>query len=193
MYTGMKNYLRYSEVLNPEQMANFMQRYYEGMFDAMQLFGALSVQFEGGAVLAVYPADDGLSMSKEVRLWRAATAVRQASQRLKVSFDRRFERMGLPLFETSMALHTGVVQIIGVGTVDDGQKFPVPIGDTINVVREIFQKMQHRWDVTASVEVVQGLRQVAKIADRHVIHLPPRLGTLDVCELEEVASVLEGA
>ncbi|MEN9886667.1 MAG: hypothetical protein RL758_1245 [Pseudomonadota bacterium] len=192
--TGMRGYLRYAEVLNPEQMGNFMQRYYEGMYDAMQLFGARAVQFRAGSVLGVFPADEeALTMTKEVKLWRAATAVRQANNRLKTSFDRRFSRMGLPLFETAVALHAGLVQVISVGSVDDGDKQIVPIGDTINSAWEIFDKMLHRWDITASVDVVHGLRSVATVADRHVVHASPRLGTLDVCEMEELSTQLEDA
>jgi CheY-like chemotaxis protein len=186
LYTGMKNYLRYSEVLNSEQLGNFMKRYYEAMLDAMQLFGASSVQFYGGAVLAVFNTeDDSISTNKEVRLWRAALAVRQAGQRLKTSFDKRLERMGLPLFETSVAMHTGLVQMIRVGSISEGASHIVPIGDTVNAVREMYKKMQHRWELTASVELVQGLRDVAAVTERTIIYVPPRQSPLDVCQLEE--------
>jgi DNA-binding response OmpR family regulator len=184
LYAGMKHFLRYAEALTQEQLADFVHRYYQTCVDTVELFGVSALQFYGEGMLAVFTAEnDTLSVTHQLRAWRAAQGLLNASNRLKTSFDKRLYRLGLPLFETSVSMHEGVVQMVRVDGLTGKAAAAVPVGDPVNVVKEINKKQSGLWQISASKLVADKLTEVARQGQKAVISTPPRLDPLAVCEL----------
>lgn len=187
LYAGMKHFLRYAEALTQEQLADFVHRYYQTCVDTVELFGVSALQFYGEGMLAVFTAEnDTLSVTHQLRAWRAAQGLLNASNRLKASFDKRLYRLGLPLFETSVSMHEGVVQMVRVDGLTGKAAAAVPVGDPVNVVKEINKKQSGLWQISASKLVADKLTEVARQGQKAVISMPPRLDPLAVCELVAV-------
>jgi DNA-binding response OmpR family regulator len=184
LYFSMKHFLRYAEVLSQEQLADFVHRYYQTCVDTVELFGVSALQFYGDAMLAVFTAEnDTLSVTHALRAWRAAQGLINASNRLKASFDKRLYRLGLPMFETSVSMHEGVLQMIRVDGLTGKAAAAVPVGDPVNVVKEINKKQSVLWQISASRELAEKLGSVARVGQKAVINMAPRLDPLAVCEM----------
>jgi DNA-binding response OmpR family regulator len=189
LYTGMKHFLRYAEVLTDEQVGDFVQRYYQTCVDTVELFGASALQFYGDGMLAVFAADnDTLSVNHHLRAWRAAMGLLNAGNRLKASFDKRLYRIGLPLFDTSVSLHEGLIQMVRVDGLTGKAAGAVPVGDAINVVKEINRKMCNLWQVSASKQVADHLTEIARTGQKSVLNMSPRVDPVAICELVALPS-----
>lgn len=181
---GIKQYLRYSEVMNPDDIGQMMHLYFESMLDAVELFDPSAVRLANTGIMAVYvDGESGSSVSKEQRVLKAASACMTSATRLRLIFESKLSALGLPPLEICAAMHSGGAVMLGVSSVANPKVISVPLGDAINVTQEIYRKMSPQWKVTCSRDLAERLGANVKMGEEKVIDVPPRQQSLAVCEV----------
>lgn len=112
LLTDVRGFTQVCEHLSPEQTIAVVNRYLEGIINAIQGHQGIIVDFLGDAALAFF---DTLDQPVEQAVRRAlccSLEVRQASQ----DFNRQARREGLPELATAIALNAGEVVVGNIGS-----------------------------------------------------------------------------
>jgi class 3 adenylate cyclase len=112
LLTDVRGFTQVCERLSPEQTIAVVNRYLEGIINAIQGHQGIIVDFLGDAALAFF---DTLDQPIEQAVRRAlccSLEVRQASQ----DFNRQARQEGLPELATAIALNAGEVVVGNIGS-----------------------------------------------------------------------------
>jgi len=131
MMADMRNFTSVSEKMEPEEVINFLNRYFARMIDVVQRFDGIIVDFYGDSILVFF---DGVSKDVDAR---AADAVKCAidMQVEQADFMTEVRAEGLPELKIGVGIHTGEVIVGNIGTATRA-KYGV-VGSNVNLVARI--------------------------------------------------------
>jgi adenylate cyclase len=148
--TDAERYTALGELLEPRELASFMNRYYAAVFEPIRRHGGVISDVVGDAALAIWVASDA-SDSRRLRQssCEAACDVATAIER----FNGSDVKLRLP---TRVGLHSGPMALGNVGAMDH-YEYAV-VGDVVNTASRI-QGLNKTFGtrVLASEDVVSGL------------------------------------
>lgn len=148
--TDAERYTALGEVLEPRELAAFMNRYYAAVFEPIRRHGGVISDVVGDAALAVWVAKDASDSQSLRRLGcEAACDVAVAIER----FNAADARLRLP---TRIGLHSGPIALGNVGAMDHFEY--AVVGDVVNLTSRI-QGLNKTLGtrLLASEDVVAGL------------------------------------
>jgi adenylate cyclase len=126
LFTDAESYTPLSERLDPEQLTQLMNDYYEAIFRPIKEHKGLVLQVVGDSVLAIWSAphpDDRLKKAAR----NAAIAIHQAVQEFN-------SRAAYPL-PTRIGIHAGEILLGNIGAMDHFEYRPV--GDIVNTASRL--------------------------------------------------------
>lgn len=126
LFCDLRGFTPVAASLEPPQVRDLLDRFYEYAVAAIHRFGGTVMQFVGDEVFAVFGAPIRSGTAPE-QAARCALALQREVGRL----DDELAGSGLPAVRFGVGLHRGTVVAAHVGTVDRRQ-YSV-IGDTVNV------------------------------------------------------------
>ncbi|MEW6571110.1 MAG: adenylate/guanylate cyclase domain-containing protein [Nitrospirota bacterium] len=148
LYTDAEQYSALAESMDPEDLAIFMNKYYETLFKPVKEHGGDIANVIGDSMLAMWVASHPHeSMRREACL--AALDVARAIEK----FNLNAQPMKLP---TRIALHSGHIVLGNIGALDHYEYRP--IGDIVNTVTRLerLNKSLHV-KILASGEIIDHL------------------------------------
>ena len=143
--TDAEQYTRLAEGMNPSELQNFLNRYYELLFAPVRARGGMISDVVGDAMLAIWSAPNA-----EPRLRRQACA---AALEIKQAVDESGQQPKLP---TRIGLHAGQLVLSHIGAIDHYEYRAV--GDIVNTASRI-ENLNKRLgtSILASRETIDGL------------------------------------
>lgn len=127
LWTDAEQYTTLSERLTPEELAAFMNRYFEIIFNPVKRHGGIISNVIGDSVLAIWAAP-----SPDAQLRRKACA---AALDIGQAIEEANRSSSLPLLPTRIGIHSGHIAIGNVGAMDHYEYRP--IGDIVNTATRI--------------------------------------------------------
>jgi adenylate cyclase len=127
LWTDAEQYTTLSERMTPADLAAFMNRYFEIIFNPVKHHGGVISNVLGDSVLAIWAApspDRGLRMKACSAALDIAHAIEETNR-----------SSSLPLLPTRIGLHSGHIAIGNVGAMDHFEYRP--IGDIVNTTTRI--------------------------------------------------------
>jgi adenylate cyclase len=151
LWTDAEQYTALSERMNPQELADFMNRYFQILFDPVKKHGGVISNVVGDSVLAVWVAPQPDSELRR-QACSAALDISDAIIRFRQSTE-------LPLLPTRIGIHSGHILLGNVGAIDHYEYRP--IGDIVNTATRIegINKFL-RTRILASGEVVNQLEGI---------------------------------
>lgn len=122
LYTDAQQYAALSEMMDPKELSQFMNRYYEKLFLPVKRNGGVISDVVGDSMMAIW-AKSNPDASLRAAACHAALGIVQA---IKV-FNRENEQIKL---HTRIGMHAGHIMIGNIGAVDHYEYRPV--GDIVN-------------------------------------------------------------
>jgi adenylate cyclase len=146
--TDAEHYTSLSEAMNPTELGNFMNRYYEAVFGPIKQRAGIIANVLGDSVLAIWVASHAdTPLRKE-----ACLAAIEISEALR-QFNRSSGPYTLP---TRIGLHSGPLLLRHIGAMDHYEYRPV--GDIVNTATRIEGLNKYLGtQILASEEVVRRL------------------------------------
>jgi adenylate cyclase len=127
LFTDAANYTTLSEKLNPQELSEFLGKYFEALFTPVRHHGGLIVDLKGDSILAIWKApQDEPGLRKQACL--AALDIAKSVDRFNLSVAP----YSLP---TRIGLHAGEFTIGTVGAVDHYEYRPA--GDVVNTASRV--------------------------------------------------------
>lgn len=127
LWTDAEQYTTLSEKMNPRELTDFMNSYFQVLFDPVKKHGGVISNVVGDSVLAIWVAPQPDS---ELRR-QACSAALDISDAI-VRFRQPTE---LPLLPTRIGIHSGHILLGNVGAIDHYEYRP--IGDIVNTATRI--------------------------------------------------------
>ena len=127
LWTDAEQYTALSEQMNPQELADFMNRYFQILFDPVKKHGGVISNVVGDSVLAVWVAPQPNAELRK-QACSAALDITDAIIRFSQSAD-------LPLLPTRIGIHSGHILLGNVGAIDHYEYRP--IGDIVNTATRI--------------------------------------------------------
>ncbi len=151
LWTDAEQYTTLSEQMNPRELADFMNRYFQILFDPVKRHGGVISNVVGDSVLAIWVAPQPDSELRR-KACSAALDISDAIIRFRQSTE-------LPLLPTRIGIHSGHILLGNVGAIDHYEYRP--IGDIVNTATRIegINKFL-RTRILASSEVVHQLEGI---------------------------------
>lgn len=151
LWTDAEQYTTLSEQMNPRELADFMNRYFQILFDPVKKHGGVISNVVGDSVLAIWVAPQPDSELRR-QACSAALDISDAIIRFKQSTE-------LPLLPTRIGMHSGHILLGNVGAIDHYEYRP--IGDIVNTATRIegINKFL-RTRILASSEVIYQLEGI---------------------------------
>jgi adenylate cyclase len=148
LYADAAGYTTLSETIGPQELSDFMHRYFEAIFAPLKQHGGLVVDLKGDSILAVWKSarpDDALRRTACDAALDLARAVNQ--------FNRRSPSLSLP---TRIGVHAGPIFLGNIGA---GEHYMYgPTGDTVNTASRMDGLNKYlSTEILVSDEVIQGL------------------------------------
>jgi adenylate cyclase len=148
LFTDAGDYTTLSERMSPNELSDFLGRYFEALFQPVRKHDGLIVDLKGDSILAIWkgPQDDP-ALRKKACL--AALEMAESVAR----FNQSVAPYSLP---TRIGLHAGEFTIGAVGAVDHFEYRPT--GDVVNTASRVegFNKYVGT-QIAVSEEVIRGL------------------------------------
>ncbi|MBP1745812.1 MAG: adenylate/guanylate cyclase with Chase sensor [Deltaproteobacteria bacterium] len=127
LWTDAEQYTALSEQMNPQELADFMNRYFQILFDPVKKHGGVISNVVGDSVLAVWVAPQPNAELRK-QACSAALDITDAIIRFSQSAD-------LLLLPTRIGIHSGHILLGNVGAIDHYEYRP--IGDIVNTATRI--------------------------------------------------------
>ena len=127
LWTDAEQYTTLSEHINPRELADFMNKYFQVVFDPVKRYGGVISNVVGDSVLAIWVAPQP---DAELRK-KACSAALDIADAI-THFSRSTE---LPLLPTRIGIHSGHILLGNVGAIDHYEYRP--IGDIVNTATRI--------------------------------------------------------
>jgi len=125
--TDAEQYSTLAEVMGPEELGIFMNKYYETIFRPIKQHGGIISDVVGDSVLAIWVAPYPEAVLK-TNACLAALDIANALQ----EFNQKSEKFKLP---TRIGLHSGHIMLGNIGAFDHYEYRPV--GDIVNTVTRV--------------------------------------------------------
>jgi adenylate cyclase len=127
LYTDVAGYTRLSESMDPERLANLINRYFERVFEPVRKYEGIVSDVIGDSMLAIWAkAEPDKALRNNVCL--AALAIQSAVNRFN-------ETPGIPKLPTRIGVNSGSMMLCNVGAGDHYEYRAV--GDVLNSVSRI--------------------------------------------------------
>ncbi|MBC2711193.1 MAG: adenylate/guanylate cyclase domain-containing protein [Desulfosarcina sp.] len=133
LYTDAQQYTTLSEAMEPKELSQFMNRYYEKLFVPVKKCGGIVSDVVGDSMMAIW-AKSNPDASLRAAACHAALGIVQA---IKV-FNRENEQIKL---HTRIGMHAGHILIGNIGAVDHYEYRPV--GDIVNTASRMESMNKH--------------------------------------------------
>jgi adenylate cyclase len=148
LFTDAERYTALSETMDPRELSDFLNKYFEALFEPVRQHGGLIVDLKGDSILAVWKAaQPDAALRKQACL--AALYVAKAVRR----FNQSSETLKLP---TRIGLHSGQFSLGNVGAGDHYEYRPT--GDVVNTASRIEGLNKHLGtQILVSEEVLDQL------------------------------------
>ena len=127
LYTDAEAYTSLSETINPEELSNFMNRYYETLFKPIKHHGGVVTHMAGDSVLAIWVKEQS-DPALGIQACQAALDIAKAVDH----FNRSSDKLKLP---TRIGLHSGNIMLGSMGAMDHYKYYS--IGDIVNTSERI--------------------------------------------------------
>ncbi len=133
LYTDAQQYAALSETMDPRELSQFMNRYYEKLFLPVKKNGGIISDVVGDSMMAIW-AKSNPDASLRAAACHAALGIVQAINR----FNRENEQIKL---HTRIGMHAGHIMIGNIGAVDHYEYRPV--GDIVNTASRMESLNKH--------------------------------------------------
>ena len=133
LYTDAQQYAALSETMDPRELSQFMNRYYETLFLPVKKNGGIISDVVGDSMMAIW-AKSNPDASLRAAACHAALGIVQAINR----FNRENEQIKL---HTRIGMHAGHILIGNIGAVDHYEYRPV--GDIVNTASRMESLNKH--------------------------------------------------
>lgn len=127
LFTDATGYTNLSEMMDPEELRDYMHKYFDATFEPVKQNGGFIVDLKGDSILAVWKSARPEAVLRK-QACQAALDVAKAVGR----FNRSFETLRLP---TRVGVHAGQIFLGNIGA-GDHYKYG-PTGDTVNTASRI--------------------------------------------------------
>jgi adenylate cyclase len=122
LFTDLAGYTTLSEKMSPQELSDFMHKYFDAIFEPVKKHGGRVVHLAGDSILAIWKAAQAeAGLRRQACL--AALDVAKAVHR----FNGSFEHLTLP---TRIGVHSGQIFLGNIGAGDHYEYGPT--GDTVN-------------------------------------------------------------
>ena len=130
LFSDLRNFTRYSEQIEPEQLVAELNEYLEAMVGAIETEGGAIDKFIGDAIMVVF----GMN---ETRPDDAARALRtaRAMQRALVQHNARRSGQGLHPMAQGIGIHMGIAVVGNIGTASRLQQ--TVVGSVVNIASRL--------------------------------------------------------
>jgi class 3 adenylate cyclase len=174
LFTDIRNFTTYSELLTASEIAEFLNAYLERACAPVLACGGRILKFLGDGFLALFePGHADSQGSHAKRALRAAVAIQLASLRFREWIELRHPSRGLPEFCSGVGVHSGEVLICKVGTSEHEEL--TAIGDSVNVASRLEgQTKELGWAIVASDASVAAAGAGVSIGARQHVQLRGR-------------------
>jgi adenylate cyclase len=150
LFTDAEHYTALSETMDPWELSDFMNKYFEALFEPVKQHDGLVVDLKGDSMLAVWKAAK-LDAALKNKACLAAMDIAKAVHRFNL--NQSSETLKLP---TRIGLHSGQFSLGSVGAVDHYEYRP--IGDIVNTASRIEDlNKELRTQILVSEEVLDQL------------------------------------
>ncbi|MFH1060420.1 MAG: adenylate/guanylate cyclase domain-containing protein, partial [Pseudomonadota bacterium] len=177
LMTDVRGFTPVSAALGPERTIQLVNRYLEGIIDAISDHQGIIVDFLGDGALAFFDSLDATPQEAARLALCCAMAVRKAND----AFNRRAEAEGLPRLDTAIALNAGPVVVGNIGS-RARTKFGI-VGGPVNLTQRI-QTQAEGGEVVASCDFVALCRDYAQVQRRFVASLKGVAEPVELCVLQ---------
>jgi adenylate cyclase len=127
LFTDAEQYTSLSENMDPKKLTNFMNKYYEAVFQPVRRYEGFVSDIKGDSMLSIWAtANPDIVLRKNACL--AALDISIAAQQFKQDFDT----LHLP---TRIGLHSGYISLGNIGAINHYEYRPV--GDIVNTASRI--------------------------------------------------------
>ncbi len=148
LFTDAAQYTHLSEVLSPDQLGRYMNRYYEILFAPIRSHGGIISDVVGDAVLALWPTTEEHHPMR-LAACTAALEIDTALHQSKFIEDH-------PVLATRIGIHAGRMQLGSVGAIDHFEYRAV--GEVVNTASRIEGLNKHlNTRILASEEAISDL------------------------------------
>jgi len=130
LFSDIRSFTTLSENLNPEQVVNLLNRYFERMSRCITLNGGIVNKYIGDAIMALFGAPLELQGHAP-----CAFAAAEAMLAARDELNRALIEEGFPAIKTGIGIHTGSLLSGNIGS-NDRLEYTV-IGDTVNIASRI--------------------------------------------------------
>jgi len=146
--TDAEHYSSLSEAMGPEELGNFMNKYYETIFEPVKQHGGTVSDVVGDSMLAIWISSDPETALKH-NACLAALDISKAIQKFNMDSDK----LRLP---TRIGLHCGYILVGNIGAINHYEYRPV--GDIVNTATRIEELNKYlNTRILATKEVISGL------------------------------------
>jgi adenylate cyclase len=148
LFADAAGYTNLSESMEPQELGDFMHRYFEAAFEPVKQNGGLVVDVEGDAVLALWKGTRPEATLRN-QACHAALGIAKAVHQFNQSLDNR----KLP---TRVGVHAGQILLGNIGAGDHYRYGPS--GDTVNTASRMDGLNKYlETEILVSEEVIAGL------------------------------------
>ena len=127
LFTDAEQYTSLSENMDPKKLTNFMNKYYEAVFQPVRRYNGFVSDIKGDSMLSIW-ATANPDMVTRRNACLAALEISSAAQQFKQDFDTLH-------LSTRIGLHSGYISLGSVGAIDHYEYRPV--GDIVNTASRI--------------------------------------------------------
>ena len=156
LFTDLAGYTTLSEKMSPQELSDFMHKYFDAIFEPVKKHGGRVVHLAGDSILAIWKATQAeAGLRRQACL--AALDVAKAVHR----FNGSFENLKLP---TRIGVHSGQIFLGNIGAGDHYEYGPT--GDTVNTTSRMDGLNKYLGtEILASAEIVD---QIGGVLTREV-------------------------
>jgi adenylate cyclase len=134
LFSDIRNFTTISEQLDPHEVVEFLNHYFEQICDVVLAEGGTIDKFIGDAIMVQFGAPLAFS-DHALRATRAAVAMRREAIEFRTWMQHRFAGRGLPEFNVGIGLHTGDAVVGNIGSTRRSEY--TAIGDSVNLASRI--------------------------------------------------------
>jgi adenylate cyclase len=148
LFTDLAGYTTLSEKMSPQELSDFMHKYFAAIFEPVKEHGGRVVHLAGDSILAIWKAGQA-----EVGLRRQACLAALDVAKAVHRFNGSFENLNLP---TRIGVHSGQIFLGNIGAGDHYEYGPT--GDTVNTTSRMDGLNKYLGtEILASAEVVNQI------------------------------------
>jgi adenylate cyclase len=122
LFTDAQHYTAFSEAMDPEALSQFMNKYYEVIFEPVRENGGFISDVKGDSILAIWATAHPDATARNFACCAALDIVRAVGQ-----FNQPLDDRQLPI---RIGIHSGYISLGNVGAMDHFEYRPV--GDIVN-------------------------------------------------------------